>query len=321
VHTVNEHNNNIQAKRTMSSHPWRVTDAAWQASLAEVGTILSSVQPNHRSRCERVLRGLNQPGFSQAWQDWIMYRNFFAGQRQGVYVEVGSNDPIKLSNTAFFDLCLGWRGVCFEPQKTYHHDIREKRHCELVPRCVLGSPGPANFSRNGAFMRAAPGNRGEPRRQMECVGLAQELQRLKIGTAVDLLSIDIEGLEPDVLRCLPWNRIDIRLVLIETNKLPMPAVDSFFHYHGFANVATLLQGARRPGQDSTWLDNLYLKIPGGPLVVPSGLSEPCSEEDKDINKYCAPYASWERSTRRWQCEVAPVDGIRNTSMSMIGSDS
>ena len=69
------------ARATMS---WRVTDAEWSASLSAVPSILNNVAPAYRDRCERVLRGMNEPGFSQAWQDWILYRNFFAGQRTGV---------------------------------------------------------------------------------------------------------------------------------------------------------------------------------------------------------------------------------------------
>ena len=278
--------------------PWRVTDAEWSASLSAVPSILNNVAPAYRDRCERVLRGMNEPGFSQAWQDWILYRNFFAGQRTGVYVEVGTNDAIKLSNTAFFDLCLGWRGICFEPQEMYHAKIREKRRCELVPSCVLGQPGNSSFRGTGTHMSAG-GHVGK-QSTMTCVGLLQELQRLRIGTSVDLLSIDIEGLEPNVLRCVPWHELNIRLVLIETNKHRLSMVDNFFHAHGYANVATLLQGPHPKDRTATWLDNLYLRMPGGPLVVPRG--EPtCSHEDRQLNTFCAPFARWERGTVPWQC--------------------
>ena len=80
--------------------------------------------PAHvRELSENVLRGSGRPGFSQAWQDWLLYRNFFAGQRTGLYVDIGTNDAVKISNTVFFDVCLGWTGVCYEPQKAYHRAI------------------------------------------------------------------------------------------------------------------------------------------------------------------------------------------------------
>ena len=27
--------------------------------------------------------------------------------------KMGTNEPIEISNTSFFDQCLGWRGICF----------------------------------------------------------------------------------------------------------------------------------------------------------------------------------------------------------------
>ena len=46
--------------------------------------------------------------------------------------------------------------------------------------------------------------------------------------------IDIEGSEADVLRCIPWARLNIRFVLIETNKQNPRRVDQFFSAHGYA---------------------------------------------------------------------------------------
>lgn len=31
-----------------------------------------------------------------------------------MYVDVGAHHPLDISNTAFFDLCLGWKGLCIE---------------------------------------------------------------------------------------------------------------------------------------------------------------------------------------------------------------
>jgi len=39
---------------------------------------------------------------------------------QGTYLDIGSNHPLQRSNTYFFDKCLGWRGVCVEPNTKYH---------------------------------------------------------------------------------------------------------------------------------------------------------------------------------------------------------
>ena len=57
--------------------------------------------------------------WSQGFQEWYIYHNFFKGKiKNGVYLDVGSHKPTHLSNTAFFDICLGWHGVCVEPTDT-----------------------------------------------------------------------------------------------------------------------------------------------------------------------------------------------------------
>ena len=34
---------------------------------------------------------------------------------RGFYIDIGAFHPFKLSNTVFFDQCLGWEGICVEP--------------------------------------------------------------------------------------------------------------------------------------------------------------------------------------------------------------
>ena len=43
-----------------------------------------------------------------------------------------------------------------------------------------------------------------------CVRFSDEIARLGFsGRTIDLLSIDIEGSESSVLRCMPWKEVDI----------------------------------------------------------------------------------------------------------------
>ena len=74
-----------------------VSDDAWAKASERhhVNSLLHRAPAAHRRRCESVLRGMDRRGFSQAWQDWILYRNFFAGQRSGLYVGLGTNDPLQ----------------------------------------------------------------------------------------------------------------------------------------------------------------------------------------------------------------------------------
>ena len=39
---------------------------------------------------------------------------------------------MRVSNTAFYDYCMGWQGLCVEPTQTYYlQEIRDTRTCHL----------------------------------------------------------------------------------------------------------------------------------------------------------------------------------------------
>ena len=55
---------------------------------------------------------------------------------RGVYLDIAANHYKRISNTYFFDVCLGWRGLCLEPNPIYHDGLRAHRTCELLPTCA-----------------------------------------------------------------------------------------------------------------------------------------------------------------------------------------
>ena len=109
-----------------------------------------------------------------------------------------------LSNTFFFDKCLGWRGVCFEPQPQYHAPTRKSRSCHLVPHCVLGARKNVSFSGHGQKMSVVPAqpmrtptSASQTAAEHQCVTAPEVLEPLGFGGprgGIDLLSIDVEGM-------------------------------------------------------------------------------------------------------------------------------
>lgn len=83
-----------------------------------------------------------------------MIRNIFASHiiagKPGFYVDSGANDAEALSNTLFFDVCLGWTGICVEPNEIYHKELSEKRSCALVPECISDTISEQQFLMQGA---------------------------------------------------------------------------------------------------------------------------------------------------------------------------
>mmetsp|Transcript_21709 Transcript_21709/g.49079 ORF Transcript_21709/g.49079 Transcript_21709/m.49079 type:complete len:318 (-) Transcript_21709:344-1297(-) len=299
----------VSVKLGLSLPPFPVSDDVWQESLKDVDGMLSKVPDEYKKFCERVLRGESEQTFSQAWQDWFLWRNFFAGQTTGLYLDIGTNDAVVISNTIFFDKCVGWQGVCFEMNKQYHPHIREKRSCQLVPNCVLGQAASVQVAGNGVggsvvHRKSSGMPTSNNTQEKKCVGILDELNRLKLsGKTVDLLSIDIEGSEPYVLKCWPWKEIPVRVILIETNKHSLDMVDRFFHGHDYINAATLLGRARSLKAKKLGafpLDNVYVRMP---FTYPQGEPD-CDAADLKQNPYCGKFERLVRKDRQseWYCK-------------------
>jgi hypothetical protein len=84
-----------------------------------------AADPAYQDYCLKVLDGAKTPGLGgQYSQDVFLFHNIFKAWaprgRKGFYVESGANDPEAISSSIFFDKCLGWQGLCVEPQTQYH---------------------------------------------------------------------------------------------------------------------------------------------------------------------------------------------------------
>jgi FkbM family methyltransferase len=135
------------------------------------------------------------------------------------------------SNTYFLEQCLGWRGLCIEPNPVHHERIRAERKCTLVPNCVSDAAKtiemilPDGF--HGGAARVVKEQRdlavgwGKKPVQMECRTLRSILHEHKV-KHIDFMSLDIEGHEPEAMSTLKLDHggehgVTIDVVSAETN--------------------------------------------------------------------------------------------------------
>jgi FkbM family methyltransferase len=197
---------------------------------------------------------------SQYQQDVFVIRNVYGRMivdgAKGFYVDSGANDAETLSNTLFFDVCLGWKGLCVEPNTKYHRDIEAKRSCTLVPECISDVPKEMELSLEaaGSHVTVVAGS-GATRKEVikvMCRPLDDMLRRDGNGrTHVDFWSLDVEGFEMAVLQVVPWDRITFGAILIEDFWLSNRVLDFFMTGVGFAKIQQL------------GIDALYLPWKGG----------------------------------------------------------
>lgn len=157
----------------------------------------------------------------------------------GYFVEAGGNDGFRQSNTYHLERRRGWRGLLIEPVPTMCDEARKERPRSTVINAALVADDydePTARIRYGGLMSVVAGARGDDGADeqwttqglaMGALGLEDEYEvdvpartlssvlDAESAPEVDLLSLDVEGYEPQVLAGLDLSRHAPRFVLIE----------------------------------------------------------------------------------------------------------
>jgi FkbM family methyltransferase len=158
----------------------------------------------------------------------------------GFFVEAGANDGFTQSNTYWLERFRGWRGILIEPMPVYVEECRRERpgtpvvHAALVPAEHDGETVRMQF---GDLMSTVHGAHGNAAAEREWVGPglvlgwrdpyeadvpARTLSSILDehgAPEVDLLSLDVEGYEPQALRGLDLDRHAPRWIVVEAHDL------------------------------------------------------------------------------------------------------
>lgn len=176
----------------------------------------------------------NYPSYSQAGEDLIvgaLFRSF--GITKFSYLDIGANHPDFISNTYLF-YKQGCRGVCVEPNVQLYKKHRSLRSNDLCLNVGVGidgqkeadfyqfegyTDGLSTFSREEADYWANVGMEGigklRPAKviKMPLVGICEIINRYGLP---DFLSIDVEGLDLEILRTVNFENYPIKCVCVET---------------------------------------------------------------------------------------------------------
>ena len=150
--------------------------------------------------------------------------DFFKQAQQGVFVEGGANHPTMDNQTWFLEQ-RGWSGVLVEPNPDMVKLLVEQRLRSRVVHAAAGAPGQPEevdllLGLNPLHSTLAP---------MLGDQLSGKTARVKLRTLnsilaetgvnrIDFLSIDVEGVELQVLQGLDFARHAPRLILIEEHR-------------------------------------------------------------------------------------------------------
>ncbi|HXR48088.1 MAG TPA: FkbM family methyltransferase [Candidatus Limnocylindrales bacterium] len=158
--------------------------------------------------------------YSQSGEDLLLWE-YFGAKTNGFFVEAGANHPTKLSQTWLFEL-HGWEGILVEPIAKNCELLRQHRPRSQVFQCALGAPE----QRGRAQLSVAAGDDALSGLQANDGVVVDRMEEVEVRTLdeilveagnpkLDFVSIDVEGMELQVLRGFDLMRHRPAMLLIE----------------------------------------------------------------------------------------------------------
>jgi len=184
-------------------------------------------------------RASGHPLYAQGLED-LYLRRVFDGAGTGFYVDVGAADGRFVSNT--FGLYLdGWRGICIEPNPISFAALCRQRPGDVCLNIGIGRSAAERTLRwNGGIPEGSSFESGEG--AGSAMVRVEPLQHILDAHAVppgfELLSVDVEGMEVEVLSTLDWTLHHPRVVVVEYNTQGTVVLDSLdlLRPHGYRPI-------------------------------------------------------------------------------------
>jgi FkbM family methyltransferase len=180
-----------------------------------------------------ILKGYARPSYSQVGEDRILHYYFNSiGIDQPSYLDVGTNHPIHGSNTYFFYL-KGSSGVCIEPHPDIYKQIKSKRPRDISVNTGIGISNTAEadyfifpkkqsgwntFSKEEVDYRKANNQPYERVIKMPLKNI-NDVIATYCKTTPDFISIDVEGLDFDIIKTLNFEKYTPKALVIETLRM------------------------------------------------------------------------------------------------------
>lgn len=147
--------------------------------------------------------------------------NFIISKKNGFFIELGANNGLTQSNTAFFELFLGWKGILIEPSYRGYTLCKRYRRNSICLNyaCVSNEYNEEYISgdfKDNLLMGSVDGKRRSNKNlvSVKAITLDKILDEY-CNCNIDFLSLDAEGYEFEILKGLNLNKYRPNYMLIE----------------------------------------------------------------------------------------------------------
>lgn len=198
---------------------------------------------------------------------------------RGFFVEAGAYDGYEQSNTYYFERFCGWTGVLVEPIPQLYRIARRQRprarvfNCALVAPEQAGRPVRMHYAGTMSIVEGARGDRHRDATYLDSALLFRsdgydvqvpgrtlsDVLDEAAAPEVDLLSLDLEGFEPQALAGLDLDRHAPRFIIIEVQD-----------DERLRAVTARLEGRYRQAERMSAKDLLFARLDQAPALPDSG---------------------------------------------------
>jgi FkbM family methyltransferase len=208
------------------------------------------------------LSSFSKQTFSAAGEDIILNELLFGNLSNGFFVDIGCYHPKLYSNT--YQLYRrGWNGINVDPNRESIRlfNLYRKRDTNLQSGISLEAKQSDyyNFSHSGINTFSANVAEKSTNKKwntllkvekINCMPLSQLLDKyLPVNKTIDLLDIDVEGLDMDVLKSNNWEKYRPRVILVEDldfrNSLSESEIylflkDQRYKFYGYLDITLIM---------------------------------------------------------------------------------
>jgi FkbM family methyltransferase len=163
---------------------------------------------------------------SQYGEDLII-ESLLPQKKDGFYIDIGANHPIKYSNTFLF-YRKGWKGINVEPNpsRIWLFNIFRKRDLNLnigigknkseINFYIFKESTLSTFDKIASEEYKSMGHPIKKVIKIPITPLSEIIEKHANQKEIDILSIDTEGYDMEVLESNDWNKFRPRFLIIET---------------------------------------------------------------------------------------------------------
>lgn len=189
-----------------------------------------------------MVTGVDHPMLQGQFGQAAKVVEILGGMKGGFFLECGAADGETLSNTLLLEMKYNWTGLLIEANPSTYRGIRERhRNVYSLNVCLSPSSHPQSLkftvvedNLRSKLGEVAVGNVTVT----QCLPLYTVL--LAIGNpTVHYLSLDVEGVEHSVLSSVPWDKVDIKVLTVETSHSSRPAIKELMMKAGYRVHADL----------------------------------------------------------------------------------